>query len=118
MSKLLSCLKYNLLFAMATNESLRAIPLSDVTEFQTHLLLAIDSLGDEPHGLGIKERVGTMRDEEINHGRLYPNLDTLVKKGLVQKGQIDRRTNSYTLTARARRELSEWVGYLNERVEA
>ncbi len=31
-------------------------------------------------------------------GRLYPNLDTIVNKGLVEKGQLDRRTNYYAIT--------------------
>ena len=49
--------------------------------------------------------------KEIHHGRLYPNLDTLVDKGLVEKGQRDRRTNFYSLTRRGRREIEarrEW----------
>jgi DNA-binding PadR family transcriptional regulator len=41
----------------------------------------------------------------IHHGRLYPNLDTLVDKGLVEKGQKDRRTNVYSITNRVQREL-------------
>jgi DNA-binding PadR family transcriptional regulator len=48
---------------------------------------------------------------EIHHGRLYPNLDTLVEKGLVEKGELDRRTNYYTLTRRGQREITarnEW----------
>ena len=36
-------------------------------------------------------------DVEVNHGRLYPNLDALIGGGLVEKGTIDRRTNSYTV---------------------
>ena len=39
------------------------------------------------------------------------NLDDVVDKGLVEKGKVDRRTNSYTITARGRRELEarrEW----------
>jgi len=38
-------------------------------------------------------------------GRLYPNLDTLVKKGLVEKGEKDRRTNVDKVTKRGQREL-------------
>ena len=38
-------------------------------------------------------------------GRLYPNLDTLVEKGLVEKGEKDRRTNVYTVTKCGQREL-------------
>lgn len=88
-------------------------PLTDLTGFQRDLLAVVAGL-DEPHGLAIKESIehayGT---PEINHGRLYPNLDTLVDKGLVDKGTKDRRTNSYTITERGRRELAaqhNWEG--------
>ena len=37
----------------------------------------------EPHGLAIKEEIKDYYEGEIYHGRLYPNLDTLVEKGLV-----------------------------------
>jgi len=50
-------------------------------------------------------------EKEIHHGRLYPNLDTLVDKGLVEKTQADRRTNEYSVTRRGTRELDarrEW----------
>ena len=66
---------------------------------------------DEPHGLAIKEELEDYYEKEIHHGRLYPNLDTLVEKGLVEKGEKDRRTNVYTLTRRGRREIKarrEW----------
>ncbi|ELY99975.1 hypothetical protein C480_19519 [Natrialba aegyptia DSM 13077] len=49
--------------------------------------------------------------QEINHGRLYPNLDDLVDKGLLKKGERDKRTNMYTVTQRGRREIEarrEW----------
>jgi len=53
-----------------------------------------------------REELEDYYEGEVNHGRLYPNLDTLVEKGMVEKGQRDRRTNFYTLTSRGRRELS------------
>ena len=37
-------------------------------------------------------------DDEVNHGRLYPNLDDLVEMGLVEKSELDKRTNQYALT--------------------
>ena len=82
----------------------------DLTGFQRDLLYTVAGL-DEPHGLAIKEELETYYEKEIHHGRLYPNLDTLVEKGLVDKGQRDRRTNFYTLTRRGQRELTarrEW----------
>jgi DNA-binding PadR family transcriptional regulator len=82
----------------------------DLTGFQRDLLYVIHGL-DDPHGLAIKEEVDKYYQEEIHHGRLYPNLDTLVNKGLVEKGTKDRRTNSYSTTRRGEREVTartEW----------
>jgi DNA-binding PadR family transcriptional regulator len=79
--------------------------MHDLTGFQRDLLYVIAGL-DEPHGLAIKEELEEYYESEVNHGRLYPNLDTLVEKGLVEKGQRDRRTNFYTLTKRGKRELA------------
>jgi len=88
-------------------------PLTDLTGFQRDLLVAIsdieengstrekaEQLGyDEPTGQCIKERAEASGYDSLNHGRLYPNLDTLTDKGLVEKVEVDRRTNGYKLSA-------------------
>ena len=82
----------------------------DLTAFQRDLLYVAAGL-KEPHGLAIKEELEDYYEKEINHARLYPNLDTIAEKGLIDKGQLDRRTNTYSLTQRGQRELearSEW----------
>lgn len=82
----------------------------DLTKFQRDLLYVIAGF-DEPYGLEIKAELEAYYESDINHGRLYPNLDTLVDKGLLEKGQKDRRTNSYSITNRGIRELEarrEW----------
>ncbi len=82
----------------------------DLTGFQRDLLYVIAGLGD-PKGLAIKQQLDDYYSDDINHGRLYPNLDAIVQKGLVQKGQKDNRTNSYSITQRGQRELEarrEW----------
>ncbi|MDS0474502.1 PadR family transcriptional regulator [Natrinema sp. 1APR25-10V2] len=82
----------------------------DLTAFQRDLLYVIAGQ-DDPHGLAIKDELEDYYEKEIHHGRLYPNLDDVVDKGLVEKGELDRRTNYYTITARGRRELEarrEW----------
>ncbi len=90
--------------------------MHDLTGFQRDLLYVIAGR-DEPHGLAIKDELEGYYGTDINHGRLYPNLDTLVDKGLVEKGQIDQRTNSYSLTQRGTREIEarrEWEdGYID-----
>jgi len=89
----------------------------DLTGFQRDILYVTAGL-DEPHGLAIKEELENYYEKEIQHGRLYPNLDTLVNKGLVKKGEIDKRTNSYTVTQRGRREIesrNDWEAqYLDD----
>ena len=92
----------------------------DLTGFQRDLLYVIAGR-DRPHGLAIKEELEDYYEKEIHHGRLYPNLDTLVDKGLVEKGEKDRRTNVYTVTRRGRRELEdrrEWEDQYLEDAEA
>jgi hypothetical protein len=37
----------------------------------------------DPHGLALKDEIEEYYESEVHHGRLYPNLDTLVTKGLV-----------------------------------
>ncbi|WP_380681640.1 PadR family transcriptional regulator [Salinigranum sp. GCM10025319] len=68
----------------------------ELTGFQRDLLYVIAG-ADRPSGQQIKESIS---DDvgEVNHGRLYPNLDTLVESGFVDKGQHDRRTNFYQLS--------------------
>jgi DNA-binding PadR family transcriptional regulator len=79
-------------------------PLADLTAFQRDLLWAIDHCGPSK-GLALKAALAAYYGTEVNHGRLYPNLDDLVTAGLVEKGQRDRRTNEYSLTEEARRAL-------------
>lgn len=94
--------------------------MHDLTGFQRDLLYAVAGL-EAPHGLAIKEELEDYYESEIHAGRLYPNLDTLVDKGLVEKGEKDRRTNVYTVTRRGRRELGarrEWENQYFEDIKA
>lgn len=84
--------------------------MDDLTAFQRDCLFVIAGL-EEPHGLAVKSELEEYYADEINAGRLYPNLDDLVDMGLINKEQADRRTNAYSLTNRGRRELTarqEW----------
>jgi len=74
--------------------------MHDLTGFQRDLLCIVTGL-DDPHGLAVKDELENYYESEIHHGRLYPTLDTLVEKGLVEKGELDKRTNVYTVTRSA-----------------
>ncbi|WP_121743750.1 PadR family transcriptional regulator [Natronorubrum halophilum] len=71
--------------------------MDDLTGFQRDLLYVIAG-ADQPSGQEVKDEVEKYYNSEINHGRLYPNLDTLVNKELVEKGELDRRTNYYAIS--------------------
>jgi len=91
--------------------------MKDLTGFQRDLLYCIAGV-EEPYGLGIKRALESYRDIEINTGRLYSNLNTLVEEGYIAKGSIDERTNSYELTAEAKQRLSERQEWEAERLPA
>jgi DNA-binding PadR family transcriptional regulator len=68
----------------------------DLTAFQQNILTILAE--DARYGLAIKRELETYYGSEVNHGRLYPNLDDLVEMGLVEKSELDKRTNEYALT--------------------
>ena len=90
--------------------------MHDLTAFQRDQLYAIAGL-DEPHGVAVKERLDEYYDETVLSSRLYPNLDELVDRGLVEKGALNDRANTYTLTPRGHDLIEERHGWLARHVE-
>ncbi|SER74867.1 PadR family transcriptional regulator [Natrinema salaciae] len=91
----------------------------DLTGFQRDTLEAIARLehdDETSYGLAIKRHLEPQYGE-VNHGRLYSNLDTLVERGLVEKSAFDKRTNEYTLTGDGRRLLRQRVERLADTFE-
>ncbi len=83
---------------MSDGQTVTASPgiAPELTAFQQNVLTI---LAEEPrYGLAIKRDLESYYGEEVNHGRLYPNLDDLVDLGLVEKTALDKRTNQYALT--------------------
>lgn len=99
---------------MAQSSHTDAAPLADLTAFQRDLLAIINDADPDVHGLAIMHTMEAAWNTDVNHGRLYPNLDTLVEMGLVEKGKIDERTNSYNLTRRGERELAAHARWVQE----
>jgi len=74
---------------------------SQLTGFQRDCIRAIAKLQhstEASYGLAIKRTLEEWYGTEVNHGRLYPNLDDLGNKGYVEKSELDKRTNAYELT--------------------
>jgi DNA-binding PadR family transcriptional regulator len=69
---------------------------SELTAFQRNILTILAE--EARYRLAIKRELESYYGTEVNHGRLYPNLDDLVEFGLVEKSELDKRTNQYALT--------------------
>ncbi|MFB6103487.1 MAG: PadR family transcriptional regulator [Halobacteriaceae archaeon] len=81
---------------MSEAQTASSAEVRGLTAFQQNILAVLSS---EPmYGLAIKRELEDYYDEEVNHGRLYPNLDDLVSMDLVEKSELDKRTNEYALT--------------------
>jgi DNA-binding PadR family transcriptional regulator len=88
-----------------------AVAVATLTAFQRDLLRTLAKT-DEQSGLSLKTDLSTYYSEEVNHSRLYQNLEELTGYGLVNKRQRDGRTNSYSLTAAAQTALAKrdaWI---------
>ncbi|ELZ84432.1 PadR family transcriptional regulator [Haloferax elongans ATCC BAA-1513] len=83
---------------------------SDLTHFQVNILIILAE--EDKYGLAIKRDLETYYGTEVNHGRLYPNLDDLVEMGLVEKTELDKRTNNYSLTSAGEHLLRNRAQYL------
>lgn len=89
--------------------------MHDLTAFQRDLLYTIPKL-ESANGLQLQEKLQEYYDKEIHHGRIYPNLDDLVSKGLVEKGRVDARTNAYSLTRQGRMEVQDRIAWENRKL--
>ncbi|SEP18013.1 Transcriptional regulator PadR-like family protein [Halorientalis persicus] len=93
------------------------VSATDLSTFEKEVLFAIteiEAAGDEPYGLAIKSRLEDQLKMDVNHGRLYPNLDELVERGLIEKSELDKRTNEYSLTGAGKQLITEYA----QRLEA
>jgi len=87
----------------------------ELTGFQRDLLYVAAGL-NHPSGQQIGSELQKQIDT-ITHGRLYPNLDTLVELGYLEQGRIDKRTNYYEITEAGENALHERRSWENQYVD-
>jgi DNA-binding PadR family transcriptional regulator len=88
----------------------------ELTGFQRDLLKTLAGLERHSESVSGQDLCRQLEADgltNVNHGRLYQNLDMLVEDGWVSKGKKDQRTNAYATTTAAResarRELQSWM---------
>lgn len=93
-------------------------PTRDDFEYDCLAVISgIETRGDEPYGLAIKRGLEDNFHREVNHGKLYPRLDSLAKDGLVEKSPLDRRSNAYRLTNEGMGALRDRIGGLQDTMD-
>lgn len=78
----------------------------NLTDFQRDLLFAVADL-DDAYGLAIKRKLEDQYDRKIFNSYLCQNLDILVHKGLLEKGQNGCPITRYTPSSRGTREVDK-----------
>jgi DNA-binding PadR family transcriptional regulator len=86
----------------------------ELTAFQQNILTILAE--EARYGLAVKRELESYYESEVNHGRLYPNLDDLVEMGLVDKSELDKRTNQYALTDEGYEALLDQLGWTFDRL--
>jgi len=86
----------------------------ELTAFQQNILTILAE--EARYGLAIKRELEEYYDDEVNHGRLYPNLDDLVEMGLVEKSELDKRTNQYALTDEGYETVLDQLGWMFSKI--
>lgn len=84
--------------------------MDDLSGIQRDLLVVLADF-ERPSGQTLKAELDEYYRSAINDAQIYANLDMLVDEGLVEKGDLDGRTNYYALTAagdEALRERRQW----------
>jgi DNA-binding PadR family transcriptional regulator len=89
-----------------TDVDISSETFAELSAFRRDCLVVINGM-DTPKGLEIKDELEQYYDETVNHGRLYPNLDTLEEKGMIEKLELDERSNGYLLTEFGREHLKQ-----------
>lgn len=82
----------------------------EMTGFQRDLLCVLHGL-DDPKGMEVQSELETYYGSEVLHARVYQNLDSLVERGLVEKGERDSRTNYYRITDSGREVIENLISW-------
>lgn len=88
--------------------------METLTAFQRDILFITANVDENPYGLELKRQLEDYYDEDVNHGRLYPNLDTLIDEGYLDKGEVDQRTNWYGISEKGEEAIEERINWTLE----
>lgn len=76
-----------------------AATIASLTAFRQQLLFATLQIEHTPSGAEIRDKVEEIVDDDVSDGRLYPNLNELNERDLLEKEQheLDNRSHRYDI---------------------
>ena len=80
--------------------------MNNLTALQRDLLYLISGL-DNPDTQALRASLEEYYVEDMRQDRLYPNMNTLVEKGLITKKQQGTYQDCYRITRRGRQEIKD-----------
>jgi DNA-binding PadR family transcriptional regulator len=80
----------------------------ELTGFQRDVLCVLYGV-DDPKGMTVQSELEEYYGSEVLHARVYQNLDSLVERGFVEKGEHDSRTNYYRITDAGREAIEDVI---------
>jgi DNA-binding PadR family transcriptional regulator len=86
--------------------------MDELSRFQLDILTVLAA--QSRHGMAVKRELERVYGTTVHHGRLYPNLDSLIDDGLVEKDARNGRTNEYSVTSTGRKRLTARFQFLHD----
>lgn len=86
--------------------------MKTIPAFQRDCLLIIAGL-EPASGPEIRSEIDAYYPDTVPDGRLYPALDRLYRRGYIDKGERDGRTNEYRLTVQGRTAITTHLDWLD-----
>jgi len=90
--------------------------MNELTGFQRDMVYCIAAL-DGPSGVEVRRELEEYSSAEVNHGRLYPNLDELVDEGVIRKEKKNDRTNLYVISPLGKELIEERRQWEDEKLQ-
>lgn len=84
--------------------------MDTLTGFQRDLLYILSGRDVSP-GSVLQDELEAYYDQVISTGRLYPSLEKLTARELIEKQSLDGRTNGYVLSHHGKQTLAAHVAW-------
>ncbi len=84
-------------------------PFSELASFQRDIIIVLGNMNKIVSANEISKNLAEMYDtDKIHSGRLYPNLNTVISEGFVERQLHDKRIEMYKITPKGMKALKQY----------